>query len=99
MTKIIFVVSVFILTLGNLDTRAGSDTAYFRYYQQIETYSPTWSYVLIYNHNTGSYAESDWVYGNATFSYTVPYWSWKSFWLFDALGQADEAYHFYDEDM
>lgn len=63
--------------------KEANTTSFFSGSQQWEVTSTGFSLIATYNFNTGTWSVSDWVFGNAVFTYSLPFGTNRAFYLFD----------------
>jgi hypothetical protein len=60
-----------------------ANTAVFSYNQRWTVSSFGWSIICEANFTYGTWGCANWVYGDYTYNYTLPYSAWKGFYLWD----------------
>lgn len=62
---------------------AANTTTFFSSTQRWNVNSSGFSLIAVYNFNTGQWSLTEWVFGNAAFTYNFPLGTNRSFYLFD----------------
>ena len=74
---VIALVAVSLAFVAVPQTKAYAYSSFFSEYQTLSIYSyAAWSFVGVYNFNTGWDSSSNWHYGSYDLSYRLPYGAW-----------------------
>jgi hypothetical protein len=75
------------------------NAAYFSGTQTWDVYSSNWSQVCVSDYNTDSWSCASPQQGHYTVQWTLPYGSWKGFFVYDYVAGWDEAIYLLDQNL